>query len=75
MDKDEFERELADLLHRAGKGESDLTVVLLPRSPAEAMGDLLRRLKDVWGIPQEENITTINVDGQDHIASGVERDL
>ncbi len=67
---------LARLCELAGiKEQADVVAVLLPRKPAEDMANLLERLKDIWGIPQDQNLTAIYQNGETYIATGVERNV
>jgi hypothetical protein len=67
---------LARLRELAGiADQTETVIVLLPRKPAEEMKQRLAQLKEIWGIPQEQNLTAVDHDGETYIATGVERDL
>ena len=63
-------RELAGI-----KESEEVVAVLLPRKPADDMKDLLGKLKDIWNIPQDQNLTAVDLNGEKYIATGVKRDL
>lgn len=63
-------RELAGI-----KEPTEIVAIHLPKKPAEEMKELLEKLKSIWGIPQNQNLTAIDHEGETYVATGVEREL
>jgi hypothetical protein len=71
----DYTQKIKRLQELAGIADLNKVWVLLPRSEAEAMRELLDQLKEIGGEDLDKKWTEIEVNSQSYWATGVQRDL